>query len=74
MPDSTLLISGQAASDQCVAWGRLIGASTALAVAEYARERDAPMLLLAEDPFRGVTVVDGKLVLPDAPGLGVSRV
>jgi transcription-repair coupling factor (superfamily II helicase) len=50
VPDSTLLISGQAASDQCVAWGRLIGASTALAVAEYARERDAPMLLLAEDP------------------------
>jgi L-alanine-DL-glutamate epimerase-like enolase superfamily enzyme len=30
-------------------------------------------LLLAEDPFEGVTVVDGKLVLPDKPGLGVTR-
>jgi L-alanine-DL-glutamate epimerase-like enolase superfamily enzyme len=28
-------------------------------------------LLLAEDPFEGVRVVDGRLVLPDRPGLGV---
>jgi L-alanine-DL-glutamate epimerase-like enolase superfamily enzyme len=28
-------------------------------------------LLLAEDPFEGVTCVDGRLVLPDRPGLGV---
>jgi L-Ala-D/L-Glu epimerase len=28
-------------------------------------------LLISNDPYVGVTVVDGKLVLPDAPGLGV---
>jgi L-alanine-DL-glutamate epimerase-like enolase superfamily enzyme len=30
-------------------------------------------LLLKEDPFEGVRVVEGRLVLPDAPGLGVRR-
>lgn len=30
-------------------------------------------LLLAEDPFDGVGVHDGRLVLPDGPGLGVTR-
>ena len=30
-------------------------------------------LLLANDPFEGVRVVDGRLVLPDTPGLGVRR-
>lgn len=30
-------------------------------------------LLLAEDPFEGVRVADGKLVLPEKPGLGVTR-
>jgi L-alanine-DL-glutamate epimerase-like enolase superfamily enzyme len=30
-------------------------------------------LLLADDPFEGVRVVGGKLVLPDGPGLGVTR-
>lgn len=30
-------------------------------------------LLLADDPFEGVKVVDGKLVLPEGPGLGVNR-
>jgi L-alanine-DL-glutamate epimerase-like enolase superfamily enzyme len=30
-------------------------------------------LLLADDPFEGVKVVDGKLVLPEGPGLGVTR-
>lgn len=30
-------------------------------------------LLLANDPFAGVTVVEGRLVLPDEPGLGVRR-
>ena len=29
-------------------------------------------LLLAEDPFAGVELEDGRLVLPDTPGLGVS--
>jgi len=33
-----------------LAWGRLIGASAPLAVAEFARDTDAPLLLLAEDP------------------------
>jgi L-alanine-DL-glutamate epimerase-like enolase superfamily enzyme len=28
-------------------------------------------LLIANDPYRGVTVQNGKLVLPDGPGLGV---
>jgi L-alanine-DL-glutamate epimerase-like enolase superfamily enzyme len=28
-------------------------------------------LLLADDPFTGVTVRDGRLVLPDGPGLGI---
>ncbi|HEY7357619.1 MAG TPA: dipeptide epimerase [Ktedonobacterales bacterium] len=30
-------------------------------------------LLIDDDPFEGVKVVQGKLVLPDAPGLGVRR-
>jgi L-alanine-DL-glutamate epimerase-like enolase superfamily enzyme len=29
-------------------------------------------LLISDDPFRGVAVEDGQLVLPDGPGLGVS--
>lgn len=29
-------------------------------------------LLITNDPFEGVKVVDGRLVLPDAPGLGVT--
>jgi L-alanine-DL-glutamate epimerase-like enolase superfamily enzyme len=28
-------------------------------------------LMIAHDPYRGVEVVDGRLVLPEAPGLGV---
>ncbi len=28
-------------------------------------------LLIANDPFRGVTVKDGKLILPNRPGLGL---
>lgn len=31
-------------------------------------------LLVTDDPFLGVTVDDGKLVLPDQPGLGLMRV
>ncbi len=30
-------------------------------------------LLIDDDPFEGVTVAQGKLVLPDAPGLGVRK-
>jgi len=29
-------------------------------------------LLIKDDPFRGVTVKEGKLILPDAPGLGIT--
>ena len=28
-------------------------------------------LLISNDPFTGVTVKDGKLILPDRPGLGL---
>jgi L-alanine-DL-glutamate epimerase-like enolase superfamily enzyme len=31
-------------------------------------------LLIANDPYAGVTVVDGKLVLPEGPGLGLKKV
>ncbi len=31
-------------------------------------------LLIANDPFSGVTVKGGKLILPDGPGLGLKRV
>jgi L-alanine-DL-glutamate epimerase-like enolase superfamily enzyme len=30
-------------------------------------------LLIANDPFRGVTVKNGKLILPERPGLGLVR-
>jgi hypothetical protein len=30
-------------------------------------------LLIANDPFSGVRVVKGKLVLPDRPGLGLTK-
>jgi len=30
-------------------------------------------LLIADDPYRGVGVRDGKMILPDRPGLGVER-
>ncbi len=33
-----------------IAWGRLIGASTSLAIAELAARADIPILVLAEDP------------------------
>jgi len=31
-------------------------------------------LLIANDPYEGVKVVNGKLVLPDRPGLGLKKV
>ncbi|HBY63230.1 MAG TPA: dipeptide epimerase, partial [Solibacterales bacterium] len=31
-------------------------------------------LLIGNDPFRGVKVENGKLVLPDGPGLGLTRI
>ena len=30
-------------------------------------------LLISNDPFIGVTVREGKLILPKGPGLGLSR-
>jgi L-Ala-D/L-Glu epimerase len=30
-------------------------------------------LLIANDPFEGVTVKDGKLILPNRPGLGLRK-
>lgn len=30
-------------------------------------------LLIANDPYRGVTVANGKLILPERPGLGLTR-
>ena len=44
IPDS--LVS----ADQNAGWGRLIGASTALAAVEFARAATEPVLLLADDP------------------------
>jgi L-alanine-DL-glutamate epimerase-like enolase superfamily enzyme len=31
-------------------------------------------ILITNDPFKGVTVDGGKLILPDAPGLGLTVV
>ena len=50
VPAPSILIAGAAASGPVSGWGRLIGASAALAVAEFARQSDAPVLVLAEDP------------------------
>jgi L-alanine-DL-glutamate epimerase-like enolase superfamily enzyme len=33
----------------------------------------SPLVLLREDPFSGVEFRDGRLILPDGPGLGVTR-
>ena len=30
-------------------------------------------LLIANDRFKGMTVVDGKITLPDRPGIGVVK-
>ena len=31
-------------------------------------------LLLSNDPFRGIDIKDGKLLLPDKPGIGVEPI
>ena len=38
------------------------------------RQAVTSLELLADDPFHGVEVVDGRLVLPTGPGLGVERI
>jgi len=53
VPDPTYLLSGLTGlpeRGQSCGWGRLIGASTALAFAELASQVDAPLLVLADDP------------------------
>ena len=53
MADTRLLVPSTTSSPspgKQHAWGRLIGASAALAVAEFAASTDAPILLLTEDP------------------------
>ena len=53
MPDDTLLISPTTdlpPAGESRGWGRLIGASTALAAAELSRRVDVPVLVLASDP------------------------
>ena len=52
MPDHYALLEHRqqpVAPGQPQTWGRLIGAGAALAAAEYARQSDAPLLVLAED-------------------------
>ena len=52
MPASPILIHSKVrppGKGQSLAWGRLIGASTALAVAEFVTNVDQPVLMLAED-------------------------
>jgi len=31
-------------------------------------------LLISNDPFHGLSVVEGKVVLPDSPGLGITKI
>ncbi len=53
MPDDTLLISPTTdlpPPGETRSWGRLIGASTALAATELSRHVDVPVLVLANDP------------------------
>ena len=48
------------APGDCRGWGRLIGASTALAAAEIASRIDRPVLVLAEDP-RGADQLESEI-------------
>ena len=50
VPDTSYLIAAPMASGRFSGWGSLVGASASLAVAELARQADAPLLLLADDP------------------------
>ena len=50
VPDTTYLIADPQASGRDSGWGSLVGASASLAVAELARQVDAPVLVLADDP------------------------
>ncbi|MCY1636698.1 dipeptide epimerase, partial [Marinifilum sp. D737] len=31
-------------------------------------------LLISNDPFRGITVLDGKVILPNCHGIGISKI
>jgi len=50
VPDTTYLIAEPLASGRYSGWGSLVGASAPLAFAELARQADAPLLVLADDP------------------------
>ncbi|MDH3758531.1 MAG: transcription-repair coupling factor, partial [Gammaproteobacteria bacterium] len=50
VPEPTFLIADPLTSDRHSGWGSLIGASASLAFAELARQTDAPLLVLADDP------------------------
>ena len=50
MPETTYLIAEPLASGRYSGWGSLVGASAPLAFAELARQADAPLLVLADDP------------------------
>ncbi len=50
VPEPTFLIAEPLASGRDSGWGSLIGASAPLAFVELARQTDAPMLVLADDP------------------------
>ena len=50
MPDTTYLIAEPLAAGRFSGWGSLVGASAPLAFAELARQADAPLLVLADDP------------------------
>ncbi|MGR9092735.1 MAG: CarD family transcriptional regulator, partial [Gammaproteobacteria bacterium] len=50
MPEPTFLIAEPLGSGRDSGWGSLIGASAPLAFVEFARQSDAPLLVLADDP------------------------
>jgi transcription-repair coupling factor (superfamily II helicase) len=50
VPETNYLIAAAMASGRFSGWGRLVGASASLAVAELERQAEAPLLLLADDP------------------------
>ncbi len=61
----------------------MIGCMTETSVAVSAAAQLSPMvdwadldgnLLIANDPFTGVKVVDGKITLPEKPGIGVEKI
>ncbi len=50
----------------------LLGGGTALPAVDFA-DLDGN-LLIANDRFRGMEVIDGKITIPDRPGIGVELI